>query len=164
MDLEYYFIGNEMINMAAVDESFYSPERDQYLAKLLADNVVLLPEGVVQIRTAAQFNELVTTWKKNLILVTVTSPGCPACKAFAPIYERAQKEFGSKGVIFAQFDATELPGIAQQFGIMGTPTTLFIKNQKLLQRQTGLIPSEPLRQLIKRLQGRDGSDENNLYI
>ena len=154
--------------MAESDSTFneahyFSPEREKYLKQLIQDNFIIYPEGVVEIQSVDEFNDLVTQWKSNLLVITVSSPTCPACKAFAPIFERAQKEFSPKGIIFARFDATRLPEIAQQFGIMGTPTTLFIQKKKVLGMQPGLIPPDALRMLINRL-SKGNADVDNLYM
>lgn len=147
-----------------INEKFYSPEHDNEIAQLIAQNITLLPIGVEEITTVEKFNSLVNDFKKNLIIVLFTSPTCPACLQFKPIYERAQKEFGGKGVIFTTVDVSILPEVAQQFGIMGTPTTLFIKNKKVLESKVGFMPPTPFRQLVQRLNSNGNSDVDNLYM
>jgi thioredoxin 1 len=122
---------------------------------LLRDNLIVLPEKVVNIRSAQEFNDLVHQYKNNLIAVMYSSNTCAACHAFAPIFEQMQKSYAAKGVIFATLNIEMNPSIAAQFQIMGTPTIGFIKNQKLLDREMGIIPPGPFRQLLDRLLGRD---------
>ncbi|UYP48215.1 Thiol-disulfide oxidoreductase ResA [Candidatus Lokiarchaeum ossiferum] len=107
-----------------------------------------LPDSVVNISSVDHFNEIVNDYIDNIIIVDFWAAWCGPCKAFAPAFEALQKEFKSKGVIFAKLNVDDLGQIAQQFQVSGIPTTLFIKNKKLVHRQVGMAPKAQFASII----------------
>lgn len=107
-----------------------------------------IPNGVINISSVDGFNQIVNTYKENLILVDFWADWCAPCKSFAPVYSKVQTEYFQKGVIFAKLDTDQLPSVAEQFGIQGIPTLVIIRNNKGLKKQVGAISGQKLRQLI----------------
>ena len=70
------------------------------------------------------------------------------CKAFAPAFTALQAEFKNKRVIFTKLNVDHHQDIAQQFGVSGIPTTIFIKGKKLVHRQVGMMPKAQFGSLI----------------
>ncbi len=113
--------------------------------------ITVLPNSVIQVGSVEKLNEIVHNFHGHLILINFSSDTCSACKSFDPIYSMMQKDFFSEGVIFLKNNVSDLPEIAQQFHIRGTPTTLFIYNQKVKKSQVGILPPGPFRQLLQDL-------------
>ena len=141
--------------MASTEKDEIDYEYQRKVDSLLENNLIIFPAKVVDLRTAKEFNDLVHQYHENLIVVMFTSNTCAACHQFAPIFELMQKTYGIKGVVFATINVEMNPAVAAQFQIMGTPTTAFINNQKMIDRATGLIPPGPFRQALDRFLGRD---------
>ena len=107
-----------------------------------------LPDNVVNISSVDHFNEIVNDYKESITIVDFWAPWCGPCRAFAPAFESLQQEYKTNGVIFAKLNVDELGEIAQQFQVSGIPTTLFIKNKKLVHRQVGMAPKDQFAKII----------------
>jgi thiol-disulfide isomerase/thioredoxin len=113
-----------------------------------SSNIAHFTRGVINLGNVETFNKLVHEFRDNLIITTFSSPTCSACKQFDPIFANSQKKYAEKGVIFTKVDVTQLPEVAEQFQIMGTPTTIIIHQQKVKNKQVGLIPPNNLTQFL----------------
>ena len=109
-----------------------------------------IPNDVINISSVESFNQIVNTYKENLILVDFWADWCAPCKMFSPIYQKVQTEYFQKGVIFAKLNTEQLPSVAEQFGIQGIPTLIIIRNNKGLKKQVGALNGHQLRQLIEK--------------
>ncbi len=61
------------------------------------------------------------------LLVYFYSPACGACKTVTPIIDKMKL---NRSNIF-KIDTSREMKIAQQFGIMGTPATIIVENEKI---------------------------------
>lgn len=107
-----------------------------------------IPNFVLNIGNVDKINQILNGYQENLIVIMFTSPQCGACKGFLPVFEKAQQEFYSQKVIFIKINVQDLPEVAKQFNIMGTPTTIFIRNKKGKKRQVGMVTLAKFRMMI----------------
>ena len=108
-----------------------------------------IPNAVLNIGTVEKINQIVRRFANHLIIMMFTSDQCSACKAFLPIFKQAQKTFYNHQVIFIKVNVSDLPEVAEQFMVMGTPTTLFIRNQKGKKRIVGMVTLPKFRDVIQ---------------
>jgi thioredoxin-like negative regulator of GroEL len=106
---------------------------------------------IIDFHSAQEWNELNAKYPDKLIIVTFYTNTCPICKAFAPNFTAAQKDFGKKQVIFGRINADEIPMVSGQLGIQGVPTTLSIKDKEIIHRFSGNYSKPQLRSLINDL-------------
>ncbi len=97
------------------------------------------------------FNEISKKYR-NLI-IDFWAEWCAPCKAMAPIIEELAKEYAGK-IAFGKINVDENPNIAARFFIMSIPTLVFFKNEKELNRITGLVPKEIINREIERIYGK----------
>ena len=110
-----------------------------------------IPQEVVHINNIAEFNEIVETYKDNLIVIDYWAEWCGPCKMFGPIFEQSQKEYKDKGVIFLKVNVDHNQQIAGQFNIMSIPTTMYIKNKTILHQQPGALPPAAFKEILNKI-------------
>lgn len=105
--------------------------------------------------TDAEFDAKVL--KSNLpVVVDFWATWCMPCRAIAPALERLAVEFSEK-VTFAKIDTDENPQYAQQYGVQGIPTLLFMWKGKEVNRIVGTLPETALRDAVRDFAAQDAS-------
>jgi thioredoxin 2 len=72
------------------------------------------------------------------VLVDFWASWCAPCKAMAPQFEQASKEWRGK-VRFAKLNTEQAPGPSGQFGIRSIPTMILFQNGREIARQSGAM-------------------------
>jgi thioredoxin 1 len=75
---------------------------------------------------------------QNLV-VDCWAPWCGPCRMIAPLVEELAKEYEGK-VTFGKLNVDENMDLPRQFGIMGIPVLLFVKNGELVDKIVGAVP------------------------
>ena len=96
------------------------------------------------------------SWEKEvlqadgLVLVEFWHPLCPWCRMLEPVYNELAKEYVGK-VKFTKLNVlatSENQHIAVHYGIMSTPTLLFLCHGRPIQGIIGLMPKSELQKLV----------------
>ncbi|HLC52921.1 MAG TPA: thioredoxin [Candidatus Nanoarchaeia archaeon] len=80
--------------------------------------------------------------KKGNLVIDFWAEWCGPCKIMAPYFEEAAREL--KDVIFAKVNVDENFELAERFGIMSIPTTLFMKDGEVVDRVSGALYKEDI--------------------
>ncbi|NET46185.1 thioredoxin-disulfide reductase [Okeania sp. SIO2B3] len=83
-----------------------------------------------------------------LIIVKYSAPTCAPCHTLKPILEKVLQEFEGK-VHYVEIDIEQDPEIAQNAGVMSTPTIQFFKNKGLVEQLKGVKRKSQYRQVIQ---------------
>ncbi|MGD9489602.1 MAG: thioredoxin family protein [Calditrichaceae bacterium] len=78
------------------------------------------------------------------ILVYFYTSSCAACKPMTPVIEKLKKEFESVHMVNLAKDMAT----AKAFGVMGTPATVLVENQKIMSFNLGAKSEDFLRKLL----------------
>ena len=79
-------------------------------------------------------------------VIRFTATWCGPCKMYAPTFERVASE--TPGVRFKTIDVDSGDPLIMELGIRNVPTTVVLEGNQVLQRQSGNIGAEQLKQLI----------------
>lgn len=99
--------------------------------------------------TAHNFNELVTQ-EDTAILLDFWAGWCGPCKVLGPFVDELAGDFKDRAII-GKVNIDSNPEIVQQFKIKSVPTILFIKNRRVVERISGLVPKPNLAEMVEDL-------------
>ena len=74
---------------------------------------------------------------------------CRACRTMRPYFEKLSEEFEGKAIIAAVKVESEID-LAMDFHIMTIPTVLVFENGEVIDKKTGLMTEENIRDLLKK--------------
>ncbi len=81
------------------------------------------------------------------VIVDFWAPWCNPCKMVAPTLEKLATEYAGK-LLIAKVNVDNDQKYAQQYGVQGIPTMLFISNGNIVHQQVGALPENMLRQAV----------------
>jgi thioredoxin 1 len=81
------------------------------------------------------------------VVVDFWAPWCAPCRMVAPVLDKLANEYAGK-LLIAKVNTDENPQWAQQYGVQGIPTMLFISKGKIVHRQVGALPEPMLRDTV----------------
>lgn len=75
---------------------------------------------------------------KTPVVIDFWAAWCGPCKAFGPLFEKMSDSYTGK-VKFCKLNVDEQAELASRFGIMGIPTSVFMKGGKEIDRIVGFV-------------------------
>jgi len=79
-------------------------------------------------------------------VIRFTAAWCGPCKTYTPTFEKVANEVS--GVQFKTIDVDSGDPLIMELGIRNVPTTVVLEGGKVLQKQSGNMGAEQLKQLI----------------
>ena len=109
-----------------------------------------MPTDIVKINSAEEFDNLKKEYPDKILIIDFWAVWCSPCMMFAPVFEEIQKEHYNE-FIFVKINVDEVGSIAQTYRITGIPTTLFIKNDKVIHQIVGAVNEIHIRKVLEKL-------------
>jgi len=92
--------------------------------------------------------EAEVTQSKIPVVIDIFATWCGPCKMMMPLFEELSKEIGNQ-YKFLKLNIDEERDIAIQYNVSSIPTLLFVKEGKLVAKETGYMNKETLRAKIE---------------
>ena len=108
------------------------------------------PENVIEIHSYEEFNKLLKDYPNKIIIIDFWAVWCGPCMFFSPIFKKLHGEY-QRDFIFIKVNVDENNAIARKYGITGIPTTLFIKNDKVINQVVGAMNYEGMKKVLEKL-------------
>ena len=102
----------------------------------------------VQDLSAKALNKLLRSADRPIV-VDFWAPWCGPCRSFAPTFQSVARELGAK-IIFVKLNTEAFPDAGQLFSIRGIPTLIVFEKGKEVDRQSGAMPLQTLKEYLSR--------------
>ena len=109
-----------------------------------------MPENIIEIHSSEEFNKLLKNYPDIPFIIDFWAVWCGPCMFFAPIFKKLHGEY-RKDFIFVKVNVDENNAVAMKYGITGIPTTLFIKNNEVINQVVGAMNYEGMKQVLEKL-------------
>lgn len=109
-----------------------------------------MPGSIIEIKSDEDFNKILKNYPDKIIIIDFWAVWCGPCMFFAPIFKKLQEEF-QKDFVFVKVNVDENPTVAMKYQITGIPTTLFIKNNEIVNNIVGAMNYDGMKKVLDKL-------------
>lgn len=117
-------------------------------------------KDVVKSATAATFMaDVIEASREAVVLVDFWAPWCGPCKQLTPVIEKVVKSYNGRARL-VKVNIDENPSLATQLRVQSIPMVYAFRDGRALDAFVGVQPESAIRQMIDRLAGPGGDDND----
>ena len=109
-----------------------------------------IPKDIINLNTMEQYRDLLEKHPDKVIIMDFWATWCAPCNMFAPVFEKLQKEYSNQ-FIFVKVNVDTNQILASHYRITGIPTTLFIKNDTVIDKIVGATNYNKMKQILEKI-------------
>lgn len=84
---------------------------------------------------------------EELVVADFFATWCGPCKMYAPTLEQLAEKYNT-GIKIVKIDIDKNEDLAVEYNIQAVPTTVLLKNEKVIESKSGVISLEELQKLV----------------
>ena len=85
-------------------------------------------------------------------VIRFTASWCGPCRMYKPVFDEVEKEMADSGITFQTVDIDEDKSRrAEQYAVRGVPTTVFIKDNEVVDTIVGVTNKSTLKKKVEAL-------------
>lgn len=94
-----------------------------------------------------------TVQDNEIVVIDFWAQWCAPCKQYGPVFEKVSEKYPE--ITFAKLHTEEEVGLSDHFFVQNLPTTVLMKEKKVIFKRPGLLSEEELVDLIEQTKATD---------
>jgi thioredoxin 1 len=87
--------------------------------------------------------------QNDIAVIDFWAEWCGPCRTLGPIVDKVAEQ--NSDVLIGKVNVDDNSGLAQEYGVRGIPTLVFLKNGKVSQKLVGVVSAEKIQGVIDSL-------------
>ncbi|MFO8019798.1 MAG: thioredoxin [Promethearchaeia archaeon] len=111
-------------------------------------------KNIVKINSMQEYQNLIKQYPEKIMVLDFWAEWCAPCKTFGPIFKKLSKEFQEE-FIFGKVNIDQNQQLAAQFQISSIPSTIFVKEGKIIKKLVGAVGYQNLKSIFHKLKEKN---------